>query len=278
MAFTIESKYASEIGDNGAKIFFVIRSDTAPSDVDETPDARAFLIANAPATYNSLDFNSHSITEEGGGRLWMGWAGYGRLKPPSFGELNPQAKPEGDDYAFRFTTSGRTEKITHATVVNSYAVDASGTSTTPPDYGGGINVTPEGVEGVDVVVPQFDWTEEHAFDTLPGTTIDAIATATGRVNGSTFRGFDAGTVLFTGADGGWSTSAEEWRVTYSFSFRPNETGITIGDLTGIEKDGHDYVWVETRPTVDANGNSAQTPKAAFVHKVYPDGDFSGIGV
>jgi len=66
-----------------------------------------------------------------------------------------------------------------------------------------------------------------------------------------------------------------WEITHRFSASPNKTGLTIGDITGIEKKGWEYLWVRY---ADAEDTAAKTlvkkPAAVYVEKVYEEGDFS----
>ena len=57
----------------------------------------------------------------------------------------------------------------------------------------------------------------------------------------------------------------------------NVNGETIGDITGVNKKGHEYLWVRYEDAVESNA-ILKKPKAVYVNKVYPDGDFSKIGI
>jgi hypothetical protein len=57
---------------------------------------------------------------------------------------------------------------------------------------------------------------------------------TGRVNNSAFKGFAAGECLFLGA-AGTKRASGDWEITFRFAASPNVTGLTIGDITGIDK-------------------------------------------
>jgi hypothetical protein len=52
---------------------------------------------------------------------------------------------------------------------------------------------------------------------------------------------------------------------------------TIGDITGIEKKGHEYLWVRYEDAVSSN-ELVKKPKFVYVNKVYRDGNFSGLGI
>jgi hypothetical protein len=58
------------------------------------------------------------------------------------------------------------------------------------------------------------------------------------VNDSGFKGFAAGECLFLGA-AGTKRGSGDWEIGYRFASSPNVTGLTVGDITGInKKDSH----------------------------------------
>ena len=102
---------------------------------------------------------------------------------------------------------------------------------------------------------------------------------TGTVNDDTFFGRPAGEVLFLGAQGKTGIKTDPV-FNFHFGRLPNITGLTIGDITGIAKKGHQYLWVEFRPG-DKDEYSYRTPIepiGVYVETVYPEGDFSLLGI
>ncbi len=68
---------------------------------------------------------------------------------------------------------------------------------------------------------------------------------TGAVNSAPFRGFQAGEVLFMGASGtrrGVDVD-DRWEITYKFAASPNQSGMSVGSISSIQKRGWDYLWV-----------------------------------
>jgi hypothetical protein len=53
--------------------------------------------------------------------------------------------------------------------------------------------------------------------------------------------------------------------------------VTIGSITGIEKRGHDYLWVRYEDSVSSNA-LIKLPKAVYVDRVYRDGNFANLGI
>jgi hypothetical protein len=209
-----------------------------------------------------------------------------------------------------FDTGGGTQHLTQGYAVGQRELDfeSEGEGFAPilerrfpatgPDQEGAIGVDGDSVAGVDVVVPQLQWTETYD---VPSTYVTAayirsVATLTGTTNTAAFRGFYPGEVLFLGASGNQEWDEEKgdgpWSLSFKFTASPNAgptynatTGsrtdsvepITVGSITGIEKRGHEYLWV--RYESDVEGTSLlKKPKMVYVNKVYRDGDFSGLGI
>ncbi|NBT36224.1 MAG: hypothetical protein EBT03_11950, partial [Betaproteobacteria bacterium] len=162
-----------------------------------------------------------------------------------------------------FDTSGGTQHITQAesgTASSGVATDTPERryGTNAPDMKGAIGVDGNSVNGVDIVVPALTWTESydvpHSYVT--SNWIKGVAALTGSVNNAAFRGFAAYEVLFMGASGSQEWDDERgngpWSLQFKFVASPNVTGKTIGDVTGIEKKGHEYLWVRYEDAVDSD--------------------------
>ena len=175
--------------------------------------------------------------------------------------------PQTGDTTFSFDTGGGTTHITHGlSTQGSYL--APGLNTTP-DWGGAINATDDGIEGVDITVPQYRFSETHYLtqgerDSYVG----AWYASTGTVNDTTWGGFAPGTLMLLGVSGS-KRGYGDWEVTFNFAAIPNETGLSVGDITGISKDGWDYLWVYYSDAVSSSGATlTKKPIAAYVSRVY----------
>jgi hypothetical protein len=175
-----------------------------------------------------------------------------------------------------FDTTGGTQHMTQAYAETKFGQGA-------PDQQKAIGVDSNGVNGVDVVVPQLQWQESYdvpnAFVT--DAYIRGVSGVTGTTNSGTFRGFEAGEVLFVGCSGSQEWDDEKGRGPWSLSFRfvasKNVTGETIGGISGVNKKGHEYLWVRYEDAVDSNV-LLKKPKAVYVNKVYREGNFSALGI
>jgi hypothetical protein len=236
---------------------------------DNARDAEAALIASAelPASlgpeadgtvFRRIAFNTVPVSDTND--IWD-------ITVPYESQVNTER-------TFAGSTAGGSFNITQGYGVTAYAPP----SATAPNFQGAINVNEQGVQGVDVIVPQFEFsltkTQENGFVSLAYTA--TLARMTGKTNNATFENFNAGELLFLGADFSQQSSGSA-TITYKFSASPNRTGITIGSITGIAKKGHEYLWVFYRPNLSGNF-LVRIPVAVYVHKVYEEGDFSTLGI
>jgi hypothetical protein len=196
-------------------------------------------------------------------------------------EFGPADKkePASGDHKWSFDTTGATKHITQAIEhIDTYV--ASGA--TEIDHKGAIGVTDDAVEGVDVPDRAFKWSETwqlalaaygFAFSTVLGD-------LTGRVNNTYFRGFPAYTVRFDGATGSQSPQDSAIiEITYNFAVSPSETGLVIGDITGIAKTGWDYLWVRYETADDATAKkTTPKPRQVEVDRVLTAFNFGLLGI
>jgi hypothetical protein len=154
---------------------------------------------------------------------------------------------------------------------------------------GAIGVDGDSVSGVDIVTPSLQWTETYD---VPSTYVDQtyikrVAFRTGTTNNAAFRTFLAGEVLFLGCSGNQEWDEEKgdgpWSLSYKFVASPNAgvgqtlPPIEIGTITGIEKKGHEYLWVRYENSV-SSGNVLKKPRYVYVNQVYASSDFADLGI
>jgi hypothetical protein len=184
--------------------------------------------------------------------------------------------PDPMKRARSFDTTGGTQHKTQAEAERKYGTNA-------PDQQKAIGVDANGVNGVDIVVPALQWQEQYDVPNayINATYVRGLAGLTGTTNNASFRGFEAGEVLFLGCSGSQEWDNEKgsgpWSLSYRFVASKNVTGETIGSISGIEKKGHEYLWVRYEDSVSGS-NLLKTPKAVYVNRVYKDADFSALGI
>jgi hypothetical protein len=229
---------------------------------DSDSTVRSLVSSTAPLIYDDLLFQSFHITPLGGG-IWEVSVRYGEVEPKETGGSS-----------FSFDTGGGTQHITQS--LQTVGSHANGVAA--PNFKGAIGVTTDSVEGTDITIPVYNFTETHYLDAalVTGPYKSTLFNLTGKVNAGGFKGFSEGEVLFLGASGS-KRSSEDWEITFRFAASPNVTGLSVGDITGIDKKGWEYLWVRYADAEDENVLVKQ-PIAAYVERVYEYGNFSALGI
>lgn len=256
------STKANQASQSSAELGYIVRG-TA-----DDLAARTAAQAASPATYDALPRQTVQI-EPIGPQLWDVTVRYSQNA--STGTSTPS------ESSFTFETGGGTQHITQSlqTVQRRPAP-----GTTAPDFGGAIGVTRDGVEGVDITVPVYQFSETHY---LPAAAVtDAykgkLFRLTGKTNSGGFRGLAPGECLFLGASGS-KRGLGDWEITFRFAGSPNANNLKVGDLDGIEKKGWEYLWVMYVDDEDTTAKAlVKTPAAVFIEKVYEEGNFSDLGI
>lgn len=263
MAVTVHEKWASRElsrGENPAQdLLYIVRG------TDDDLEAKAALAAAAPLVYDGLHRQTYRL-ERTGQTEWEGSVHYGRKEPAETG-----------DSSYQFDTGGGTQHITHS---RQTAARYAPSGQVAPDFQGAIGATHDSVEGVDVTVPVYNFSETHYIPSASVTDAykGALFLLTGRTNLAAFRGFAPGEVLFLGASGS-KRGEEDWEITYRFAASPNATDLTVGPITGIAKRGWDYLWVRYQDAEDTQAKSlVKRPIGVYIERVYDEGDFSGLGI
>lgn len=176
----------------------------------------------------------------------------------------------------RGSTGGGTQTVTAALQhIASYAASGQQAGV----FDGSINVTEDEVKGTDVKLPTFAFQimRELAAGSITNAYLNTLSTATTCANQYSWRGFPKGSVILDHAD--FEMGADKDMVTFFFEHQPNLTNATFpGNITGVNKEGWQYIWFEFRKRDDANGRQILKPIAAHVERLYNYFDFSLLGV
>jgi hypothetical protein len=187
-------------------------------DVSDAITARALINALAPNYSDSLVKQDVRVRERGGG-VWEGEVPYSTLE-----------RPEAGSIGWSFEIGTQKLRITQAKEhVQSYV--ASGTA---PDHQGAIGVRNDGtgqsIEGCDIHLPFFKWSETHYFPAALVATHSWIQTHEALVataNEDPFRIWAKGELLLLGVTA--SKQAErDVPITYTFASSRTKTGMEIG--------------------------------------------------
>jgi hypothetical protein len=287
MPITVEEKYDSRQSTTGSNAQVTLTFIAHGSDDDLA--IKAAVEDFAPETYDDLPRQSvqiEPIAEE----YWDASVRYAESSSSSSGGSSTP-DPGSDEYTYNFDTMGGTQHITQSlNTVGSYA-DSSIPSA--PDFHGAIGVSNANgnseVQGVDITVPIYNFSETHYLTTEQVTPEykGTLFQLTGKVNNAAFRGLAAGECLFLGASGtlhgtefnDGTSGGGDWEITFRFAASPNKTGITIGSITGISKKGWEYLWVRYADAEDMDAMAmVKRPVAAYVEQVYQEADFSVLDI
>ena len=187
--------------------------------------------------------------------------------------------PEPGEFTISIDTSGATVNVQQA--FSQVRFDAPGE--TGPDYKQSINVDSDGnPRGVDKIIPSLKVNvrariaERFVLDALAYAR--TIASYTGKVNSTTYLGFAPGELLFKGASGDVVTENNPV-LSFAFEASPNATGLTIGNISGISKQGWDFIWFDWVQKNDpAAGLKTTTARSAYVATIYEKTDFAGLQI
>ena len=198
-----------------------------------------------------------------------------------------EEKPDPLHRSRSFDTSGGTKHITQARSETRYG--PTGATGPTPNMNKAIGVDGQSVAGVDIVVPQLQWSENYDVPDkfITSEYIKKVAERTGTVNDAGFRSFAAGEVLFIGCSGSHEWDEDKgsgpWNLAYKFVANPNAgagqtyPAETIGAITGVEKKGHEYMWIYYDSDV-TGGTLLKKPKYVYINEVYRKTDFAALGI
>lgn len=190
--------------------------------------------------------------------------------------------PVGGSFTMSIDTTGDSYLQTYAFAQTAYPA----TGATATDFGNAIDVQDGQPQGVQRVIPalKIDFRARIATEYLGGHIIEyakKLAEYTGHTNSAEMfvetgtTGFAQGELLFIGATG--ELISENPFMTFSFLASKNVTGLTIGDITGIAKKGHEYVWFNHYPERDATTKRlGSSIRAAYVGRVYGEKDLNDL--
>jgi len=247
-----------------AELLFIIEG------TEDDVVAMGILGLNAPFEFRELDRQELEIKRIAE-KTWLGTISYGETE-------GDKSELETGGSTFQFDTGGGTQHITQSFDTTRFSPTKDPDDI--PDHKGAIGVTDDGVDGVDIITPQYNFSETHFLDVVLVTQVYKLImfNLTGRVNDDDFKGFAAGECLFLGATGS-RRSKDDWSIQYKFSAVPNVTDLEFAGIKDIEKKGHDYIWFPYEEEEDETANRLRKKAiGAYVEKVYQDGDFELLGL
>ncbi len=140
-----------------------------------------------------------------------------------------------------------------------------------------VGVTRDGVEGTEVYTPKFEfsWSRQVFPVNLPY--LRMIRSLVAKTNGSAWRGFQPGEVLYLGATG-QSKPGNVWIVNHKFAVGENLYAVPVSPQLIIPRKGAwEYVWAAYGYDADAT-MIYNTPRAGYVEEMYRSADFTKLGL
>ena len=234
------------------------------------------LVSTFPAVYGGLPYQRYRLKHLGGG-VWDATVSYGKaeqrgLDPSTGGGGGPGGVTGGYNFEVGMTAVTLKQSLKTVSKYGRYGDPA-------PDFEGCINVTGDEVQGIEIDVPTYTWSEPLY---LPNSAItdgykgNLLTVAAAPVNDGVFRGLAAGEVRFLGVTGS-KKGSDEWELTFRFAAQPNRTITTIPNMGPVNKDGWDYLWIRYADAVDHNVLT-RVPLAVYVEKIYERSDFTLLGL
>jgi len=174
--------------------------------------------------------------------------------------------PGSIEISFR-TTGGTVHIVSSKSMVAKYGTGAPDTVIIGQD-GAGAEIT--------VPVQLRSYTFNFAKGIVTEAAMDYWEDLTGIVNSVAWHGRPAGEVLFLGAEGRTTISADSnSSVTFNCAMSRNRTGLTIGAISGIAKEGQDLIDIHTKTAVVA-GQDVQQEKFVYIQRVYERAPFAAV--
>lgn len=237
--------------------------------------AKADYLTFLNAAEDGLPLQDYDIQPNAGSATtWIGNVTYS-----SSGKKTENQILNGGGIIERFVVNSRTVRILASESTNKFPNVAA-----TPDFKRLINVNNDGtVQGVDIEFAELGVTvtKQYTAATVTSAFKAKLQEAMNRVNSVIFRDYAIGTMRLRSVSD-QDAGSDNINITYEFLSLENRTGFTIGDITNIDKKGHEYLWVRYKQDRDATAKVIKKiPQFVYVEKVYLDFDFNdalfGIG-
>lgn len=218
------------------------------------------VLGYAPATFDGLLLDDYEIDlQELGGDNWTANLNYS------------SKKIDEGDYRWSFSTGGATVKQNFGFTWADYGENVVPTN-------GAINLNQDNLpEGVDVGISQLNLV---CTARIPGLFINFaylnyLKALTYKVNNAPFLGFAAGELLLTGVEGDIDVFGKSTDLSFNFAASENVSNLQIGDITGINKGGHQFLWMRFKDD-DSGERLTVAPEQVTVNTVYQAASYAPL--
>ncbi len=237
--------------------------DVKRAESDSMAAVRAAVLAYAPATFDGKSFSTYEWQEEEETRRLRFTLKYSNKLPESVLRRG-------------FDATGGTIRLFASQNTQRYPRPGR----TAPDFRGLIGVKDGDPEGVDVTIPalRLNYRYRWPANTITNAYVKAAAGLVGSTCTSSFDTYNAGELLLLGVSGEIVDDTPT-EITYAFAASADVSGLSIGDISGIVKGGHDYLWIAYEEEADGAAKKAvKRPLAVYVERVYRRLSWGGLGL
>lgn len=244
-----------------ATLVFDVRKD--PTDTMAAVRAAVVSSPVIPVTFDGLERTKYSWREEEENLRLQVTVNYSARLPESTLRRG-------------FDTTGGTVRIFHSLQTAKF----SRSGRTAADFHGLIGVRDGDPEGVDITVPalKLNYSYKWPPNVINNAYIKAMAGLAGTTNDAAYDTYAAGELLFLGCSGEIVPNIPT-EINYGFAASADVTGLTLGDISGITKGGHDYLWIAYEEIADDTAKKkSKQALGAYVERVYRRSAFSSFGI
>lgn len=254
------------IGESGQRTYVVFEA--------TEDEAFALIDANADFEWQGLFRQKLSIESTGFEGIWTATVPYSKKKNEDDEEQQQEQQADPFD-GLSFNVGTESQRITQPIKTRGLYTKLGKSI---PNKKSAIGFDGENVEGVDILVPTFDFTIERVFQRskITNSFVKSLVDCAGKVNRSKFKDKDQHCCQFMGCAGG-KESEKTWKL--QFNFRAAETirNFDVGDIKVEEKRGFDYLWVRYKTDIDEEA-VVKVPLGVYVEEIIEERDFSVLGL
>ncbi len=246
--------------------------------------AIAEILAAAPASVvaDGVTLNQRvpSVQYVGNG-YWVGTVSY-RHEASKQAESQNQNIDEVSKIEVTLDLGTESKHITEGRDVTEYAT-LDGPPLNQIPYTEAIGLEDNQIQGCDILSPSGNLQITKVFDnaTVFGANwVQDRADLRCHTNNASFYGFEAGSLLYVRMSFTIRNNGDV-PVTFQFQHRANVNEDTVVSLGPVDKKGHQYLWTRYEDSEETTGGETTYVKKAiaqYVHTVYPEGDFSTLGL
>ncbi|PVY38595.1 hypothetical protein [Victivallis vadensis] len=237
----------------------------------------------APDEFSEIPKKSASVAERLTENAWKIEVNYGSESKSSSGESGS----EDDEATMNFDCSAGTKHMTQA-IEQTCVYAGSGESKDSSDEASAVPIGWNGKDGseseaagVDVSIGELreTYTKTMSKSKVTGTSWKRkVAELVGKVNSGSFKGWNAGEVMFLGCSySAPSKGSKKVSVSFHFAIRLNESKATVAGQNIGSKKGFEYLWALTDDEV-RDGERKRKVRKIYKAVVCETDGFGGLGI